>query len=176
MRTLRMSLAGTVILALLGGGTALAQSEDTAPTEPTGVVINRADETLVEQGSSTQRSGDAFSTIEGVVMSWTWDASDPRLSGTATYTFNSHGYSGPLNALLDAIVVTVVNDGGSWAGTGQGIGSMEYGAMQMLMLTGEGGYEGLTAFLTEDIKNEMGTIRGVIVAGGLPPYPEPPAE
>ena len=56
---------------------------------------------------------------------------------------------------------------------GRGIGSRNFGDIMWLVLTGDGAYEGLTAYLTQDYVHEAGTIRGVIIADELPPAPEP---
>ena len=156
MRTLRLSLVGTVMLALLGGLGVVAVAQEEG-TEPTGVVIN-----IVAMSDPGVRPA-----------TWTFQASDPRLSGTATVAFTIEDYPG---ATLEALALRVVNDEGSWVGTGRGIASQSYGDMQTYILSGEGTYEGLSAFLSVDIAREPGVIKGMVIEGELPPFPEPPAE
>ena len=157
MRTLRLSLVGTVILALLGGlgSMVVAQDDPTDPPTPNGVLIN-----IVDMSAPTQRPAE-----------WTFQASDPRLDGTATVAFNSEDY--PM-ATLESLAIRVDNDEGSWVGTGRGIASMSWGDGQTYILSGEGPYEGLTAFLHVDIARQPGVIKGVIIEGELPSFPEPP--
>ncbi len=62
---------------------------------------------------------------------------------------------------------------GSVGGTGRATQAREFGAMSMYTLNGEGEYEGLSAVLTQPDDN---IIKGLIIEGGLPPFPELPAE
>jgi hypothetical protein len=102
MRTLRLTLAGTVILALLGGlsGVVLAQSEAESMPEP-----------LTEFSGRLECSDLSMGTIEDVVIASTdegdlirreWrgpsvriavrEMSDPRLDGRMATWFNSDEY------------------------------------------------------------------------------------
>jgi hypothetical protein len=175
MPTLRPPLAGALILLLSGlSASAAALSDDDSAAGPTGVIVNVARENLEAQGHPKTVSGAAHTRWEGDVVSFLWGGSEPRLKGTATFAFTVDDYESTVGAGLEAVAVTVVNDEGSWTGYGRGIGSEEYGDNMWLQLNGEGAYEGYTAYLTADLANEYGTIRGVIIAGDLPPFPEPP--
>jgi hypothetical protein len=85
-----------------------------------------------------------------------------------------YGY-GSLDSQLEGFEWSVVNDEGSWTGTGYSIFSVgaSFGDLAAVVRHGAGAYEGLTAFLTFDIAHEEGTGRGLIVADGMPPFPEP---
>ena len=75
--------------------------------------------------------------------------------------------------ITEAYAIEVVNDKGAWVGTGRATQAREFGAMSMYTLNGEGEYEGLSAVLTQPDDN---IIKGLIIEGGLPPFPELPAE
>ena len=51
--------------------------------------------------------------------------------------------------------------------------AQEFGALSMYTLSGEGEYEGLSAVLTP---SEDGVFKALVIDGGLPPFPELPAE
>jgi len=153
----------------------ISEAEVEGP-QPTGVVITSSwlDGT---EPSADAETGSASVAIDDVRLFSSWEASDPRLSGDATYMSTWHYYP-ELDSELEAVRWTVVNDGGSWTGTGRGIYSPEavYGDYVSAVLAGQDAYEGLTAYLMMDIAHEEGTIRGLIVADDMPPFPEPPAE
>jgi hypothetical protein len=169
VRLMILALSVVGITALLGfGGIAVAQS-DGAETTSTAVIVHR---------TAGAQTGDAQPTFEtartiftGEVWSQTWEATDPRLTGSATYHSTAYTFE---DFELKAIAVRVENDEGAWVGTGREVFWAEpFGSIDMLELSGEGAYEGLSALLTEDGMHEPHTLRGAIVYGGLPPFPEP---
>ena len=96
------------------------------------------------------------------------------MSGTATFRTTIHWYPDSAGCRSRGhAAVRIVNDEGAWAGTGRTINSLNNGRMEMLELSGEGAYEGLTAFLVEDLFHTPGTAKGVIIEGELPAFPEP---
>ena len=172
MRTLRLSLAGAVILALLGAWTIAASAEDAADPmapayftytlEPVGVFPVEGDENVVRD----HREMDAV------------EATDPRASGLLTTIGNwnevAHEGSGFSTA---ATSVRLANDGGAWSGTGRGtIAYLDgHGLMTGLsMLTGEDGYEGLTLMMNQYRDLDTTTFWGVILPSDqVPPMPDP---
>ena len=102
-----------------------------------------------------------------------WSATDPRLSGTATLRATEYFWEGPPGGSTEAYAIEVVNDKGVWVGTGRATVAREFGGLNMYTLNGEGAYEGLSAVLTQPDDN---IIKAVIIDGGLPPFPELPAE
>ena len=146
------------------------------PFDPgTGVVITIIDpEGVGGYEPDAVRDPAGYWVTDGAVYHSTWDATDPRLSGAATYIGMWHMYSLP-STQLEAVAMTVYNDDGRWVGTGRGIFSptAEYGDNLWLALEGEGAHEGLTAYVTFDIAHEPDIGRGFIRAGELPPFPEP---
>ena len=165
--TLAASVVGGAVLVGLGG-LAVAQSEGTEETS-TAVIVHR---TAGAQTGDTQPTFETARTIfTGEVWSQTWEATDPRLTGSVTY--HSTGYAWE-DFELKAITVRVETDEGAWVGTGREVFWPEpFGFIDMLELTGEGPYEGLSALLTEDGAHEPHTLRGAIIDGELPPFPEP---
>jgi ribose transport system substrate-binding protein len=147
------------------------------PSEPTGVVVTLSDFAEVSEGEWTSESEAAYNEGLGITHTYTWEATDPRLSGAATYTGNWHWY-GSLASSLEAFQWTVGNDEGSWTGTGYSIFSpaAAYGDAAAMVMDGAGAYEGLTAYLNWDIAHEEDTMRGLITADPMPPVPEPTSE
>ena len=108
------------------------------------------------------------------------EASDERLSGTTDLT--SYGVEdgdgeGYFDATFGTDVFRLVNDGGAWSAQGTSILIFaEDGETieRTWVLTGEDGYEGLSALLKADMTGpEVGTLDGVIIEGTLA---VPPAE
>jgi hypothetical protein len=77
----------------------------------------------------------------------------------------------------------LVNDGGRWTGTGTGlsieVADLPHGqlAVGTIQLSGEDGYEGLSALIHMDWSDGFGppVVYGIIFPGEMP-YPEPPAD
>jgi hypothetical protein len=182
MRTLRLSLAGTVILALLGGlsGAVAAQAEETASALPvaavTGTVITQVfDDSDEEYSVNAAGVGHA----RGTHLVETYEYSDPRLPAEKRIELNFDIY--PLRGWGDVWVLTstIRLDGpdGYWTGTGQWFGpvggklaSMDVYAGSQDVLVGHGAYEGLMAVLGCD---GVTGCSGYIVKGEMPPMPDP---
>ena len=178
MRTLRLSLVGTVILVLLGGvgGAVLGQDEEAdlmAPATVTGSVVyiggRQYGEVSPVDGAVRQ---------SGTIAAHAWEASDPRLSGTEAYTKTVDYY--PLGFYVDATSRVLQNDTGRWVGTGVGMegvfisDDMPLLSTATVILHGEDAYDGLTAYLLLDEGTYDGsaTFAGVIFPGEMPPFPE----
>jgi hypothetical protein len=107
----------------------------------------------------------------------TWESSDDRLSGSGP--FLEHGlqhvstYTG-----LRTSEWTIENDGGTWSGTGDAFSSAE-GGRDFLVLTGSGGYEGLSAYVaigpgtTAAADVDTRPFEGVIFPASPPTAPTP---
>ena len=122
MRTLRASLVGTVILALLAGlsGAVVAQDEPADPMMAPAVVtgtIGFGPE--ISPGSETFDAG--VSRYEGDVCVLYYEASDPRLDGEVTLATNALEYATP-HIGVEATTRVLVNDDGRWVGTDTGLG------------------------------------------------------
>jgi hypothetical protein len=134
MRTLRLPLAGTVMLALLGGlgGAVLAQSDE-EESSGTATYIDGQRRWIPDPGYE-------------LVMS------DPRASGTyseLSRTVAGDAYDGDSArpSFVGLIEVTLVNAEGSWAGLQSALWDDEMGWRLTAWLAGEGAHEGLTLYL-----------------------------
>jgi len=156
MRMLRLSLAGTVILALLGGLSAITLAQDAEPapiTFVTGTVVEQIHHFEGEQGADVPpqavRGYEITSRGVGVIEQLV-DWSDPRLPSRHWINLNYTLVMKSPEDLEGAMAVTTSNllEGleGSWRGTGRAVedDGDRYGFYE---LTGEGVYEGLWAWL-----------------------------
>jgi len=171
MRTLRLSLAGAVILALLGAWTIAASAEDAAdPMAPAYFTY------------TTEPVGESYMPEEMVVRDHQdmqmLEATDPRASGLITISVNSNLVEIGGGAVMTAAMSErLTNDGGAWSGTGRFVmASAEDGGLMAAMdvLTGEGSYEGLTLIMGQFAGAAAMTNWGVIVPSDqMPPMPDP---
>jgi hypothetical protein len=173
MRTLRLSLAGTVILALLGGlgGAVVAQDEPADPMAPVEVTGKFVD--LTCGGSAGTRSGPR---VEGRQATCEVDNewSDPRLEGTETYISNEVEYTDDSGLSIGHFVHNIVNDDGAWRMRPQfrfsSNGPEDFSGTWVL--DGEGAYEGLVAVLDKGDEDTGELLHGFIIEGDLPLAPE----
>lgn len=156
MRMLRMSLAGTVILALLGGagGAVVAQGE---AEEPSAVQVTVTQECA---GRSLCH----------------WTASDPRLTGTLSTEWGG-GVAVPGSGFLGAgwqwIGQTLEGSEGDW--TGHVYVLWGEPTQNFLVLSGVGANEGWHYIASGTDPNTDGDFEwiGTLYEGELPPFPEP---
>ena len=185
MRTLRVSLAGVVILTLLGGLSVAVAAQDTE-ADPMAPAFFTFDQPVMERVMDGEYAYDADElpqAIRGEVAEGYIEATDPRASGRVTSVANMNMLAVEGGGVANvAAMKRLVNDGGAWSGTSLGLFmSAEDGAVtSMTVLTGEGGYEGLTLIMSEYYDDNAQTQRGVIVPSDqMPPVPDPielPAE
>jgi hypothetical protein len=179
MRTLRLSLAGTVVLALLGGlgGVVLAQDE---ADEVTPVVVTGDEScTHVVEGTESIGPGGVMQT-RGVLLDCTNSMSDPRVSGTFRNTWNADYYPA-----ADEVVVWgthVLDDpvaGWECSYTGMNHPSEDIWVLLHAVCQGTGEYEGLTyAFYHVEGESDIGngtSYHGFIYEGPPPPWGPIPA-
>ena len=189
MRTVRLSLAGTVVLALLVGPTSVAaQDEEVLASDEPHRVTGRAlpnapeaegwwvEEPIWDEERQVERR------VSHDVVTIVTD--DPRLNGLLHGSINTDTYGGTRRAGLGSAFTTrseLVNDGGTWVGTIRGYVVNQYPPKLVsprhefwhVDLTGTGAYEGNTALLLvpgwypEDYE-----IEGFVFPGALPEYPD----
>ena len=98
MRTMRLSLIGTVILSLIGGlnGAVMAQSEPEVATGPEHAWVTLVSEDCDFAGQDSSGEGDGFTWYHGGTYTCDLVFSDPRVSGTLTgvYSDNCFGAAG----------------------------------------------------------------------------------
>jgi hypothetical protein len=182
MRTLRLTLVAPVILALLAGlgATVVAQetSDEMVPASATGTLEFL--EPTVE--GETGDGDEAFMHEAEATHVHAWNASDPRLTGNATYTGTWHLYDPPSEDCGDPeaqdkpALYEIVNDGGGWrcAGARAPVPGPD-GATNVhtLVFRGTGGYEGLSAYILVDWSASPYTFGALITPNDLPLVPVP---
>ena len=190
MRATKTSIISILAIGLLAGSTVgvAAQEEEAAaePSTPAKVAgtINEEASDLVQEPTETVVDG--MLEVRGVVFTGDrFEMDDPRLTGTVTGAVNVdvHKVSDFEDVVLQTLEIRIENDDGSWSGQGTSIihaGATipEDEALQLdtLLLTGADAYGGLSAYLIVNGTEDPTTIEGVIFAGEMPPFPEPPAE
>jgi hypothetical protein len=185
MRTLRLSVVGMVILALLGamGGAVMAQDEPAAmeefgrpaeeapvtATHVTGTPIDHASDDSAVENWTDERGVEHY---HGFRASSTDEWSDPRLPSETAMVENYDIYqTDDGSQVVGLSAVRLDGPGGSWTGTATSLYSLPDGTGTGLMvLTGEGAYEGLFAVLEGDPTGWD----GYICEGEMPPMPDPP--
>lgn len=190
MRTLRLSLMGAVILALLAGlaGAVLARTDGS--TRVTGSVVwsGMGDPTGFEFTEEGVIGEDWVGHGRGLKWLAGFEWSDPRLPSQAKMVANFDAYGSEEDG--DVGVRAVINmwlledADGYWTGPETSWCDDQDHCRGVLTLTGYGAHEGLYAVLSlQPQENEDGTItqtmEGAIFAGDMPPMPdllEPPAE
>ena len=180
MRTLRLSLIGTVIVALLASVSGVSIAQDDAAAEyaaVTGTMIVLREGAGPEVATSPdvpQESG------TGWVFEVHLYSSDPRLSGDAVVGHNYYAFvPGPTGGRVWSVAGRLANDGGSWLLEGQGFAQpgedWSSGNHYALRLTGEGGYEDFSAMLlTLPTGEGQWDLKGVLFPGSMPEYPALP--
>jgi hypothetical protein len=115
--------------------------------------------------------------LEGdLCSSMVLDVSDDRLSGIATAVHNAHNFRDGHGFGVRTLATEIVNDGGTWHGTGVAFHDNDEGIMRYeFLLAGGGEYEGLSAMLslTSDRTYLGHEAEGVIFPGELPQRPDP---
>ncbi len=155
MRTMRLSLVGTVILGLLGGlgVVVVAAQTDEGAVEQLSLatyVTGTRDFTEFSEGPTDTTEG-------GLEESYDWrvdyvlELSDPRVAGTLTMLgdYVEMQETGPRDTGVGQGSVRLVNDGGTWAGTWSRAAHPPCGVHTYVWLVGEGAYEGLTFWSME---------------------------
>lgn len=176
MRTLRLSLAAIVAAALLvgTGASVMAQSEEEAAADTTSPVVVSGTLECLESAAEGEDAGQSVVTVHA------WQADDERLSGEVTYDGRWQIYgeasedTGSTEATADNALYEIVNEGGRWlceAARGPEPRTGDIG--HTLVFTGEGGYEGMTAYLHVDWTQSPFVFNGLILPGDEPPYAEP---
>ena len=167
MRTLWLSLAGTVIVALLGGLSVVVVAQDAV--EPAVWVTGTDVDCSVEVGPEVSDDGEVHS-YRGMGLLCTAEMSDPRMSGVATKVYNEDCFSEWPCFYWGTH--EIVGPDGTWVGAHAGTHDPEQRVVGYVVYTGTGAYEGL-AFVGRGLgePGEPGTTEGVIYRGDPPPMP-----
>ena len=148
-----------------------AQDEEADPMAPAVVTGSISGQRHVD-GSVTTDVGTGATITEGVGFRQTWEASDPRLSGSVIYTGNWLRYGGG-DMQVEASSVVLDNAAGRWIGTGTAMAAGDL-SMDTMILHGEGAYEGLTAYVMQDWSEGLpAAFTAAVFPGDMPVSPEP---
>lgn len=180
MRTLLRLLIAMSVLALIAGPSVVTaqEAEDDAVTSP--VVVTGTLECLGEAAAGEPAdAGASAAPAEAKVTVHEWVASDPRLSGDVAYTGTWHVYGEPSEdtgtpAAQDQAIYQIVNEGGKWLCEASRIPDpMVPSDEHTLVFSGEGAYEGMTAYLHIDWSQAPYAFTGLVLQGEAPPFAEP---
>lgn len=135
-------------------------------------------EDVQSYGSTTfaPTEGTGVSHTRGPWWKITWEASDPRLSGTGTYVSNWNTEEST-GLAYGASTYVLVNEDGRWVGPSLVFGSP--GSDELLVLQGEDAYEGLTAYVRIPATSGQKAFDAILTNGepvGIPEPVEPPSE
>ena len=180
MRALRLSLAGALVMALLGGlvGAVVAQDGDeSGPTITpfTGLRVNEMGDVSEEEWTEEDGVGRARTYKLRENVEW----SDPRLPSEVLNVLNFDMYDiGELrNAVIRGTTLLQGTDG-YWTGESWGFCDADGDCFGLTALTGHDAYDGLFAVLREvpledpDARGIIG-YEGIIFEGEMPPMPGP---
>jgi hypothetical protein len=168
MRTLRMFLAGMVMLALLGLSAAVAAQSE---VEPAVWVTGTDVDCSIEVGPEVSTDGEVQS-YRGMGLVCTAEMSDPRLSGVATKVYNEDCFSQWPCVYWGTH--EIAGPEGTWVGHYAGTHDPEQQANSYFAYSGTGAYDGLS-FVGRAVaaSGEPATVEGVIYAGDPPPMGAP---
>jgi hypothetical protein len=185
MRTLRVFLVGIATLALTGamGGVVLAQDVEDRPVTATHVV-GTVTTGRMESSAGWSDLDEGIIAGRGAVYEHNVEWSDPRLPATMRFGENVNNYNVGGGAGVIAFVSNVRFEDpmGAWTGSEYGFAEeSEAGFLpqpRVMMLRGDGAYEGLTAMLQRRYEPDDATFshpvfEGYIFDGELPPMPDP---
>jgi len=171
-------IAGALVFGI-GGAFLVAQpfaQVASGPAADTAAVVEPVGFTARFSPSSMVRPG-TYETVDGVEQqrgsAWTpviGEVSDPRLDGTLTYSEDYDRYPGGYQ--FATATYRIVNDGGAWQGSTPIVKeNASYNANSVVLLSGEGSYEGLQAWMDA---SDWDAIHGVIFPAPPPAAPDPP--
>ena len=166
MIKLRSPMATALAVGLLATPVASVAAQDDlmAPAAVTGTTTF-----MVEEAGGSRAWIDGAIRSKDVVVSTTWDASDPRLSGAFTATVNRDLYERLVMQVAQGIVV-LENDDGRWTGNGTYLRGEKLGETLTVVMHGEGAHDGLTAYAVID-NSEPPTFNAAIFPGDSPTVP-----
>ena len=183
MRTLRLSLVGTVILTLLGGLSSATVARSDGSTRVTGSVVGvGGDPSAGEYTEEGVVGADWIGHVRGQRPLVTFEWSDPRLPSQAEMVGNYDAYGYQADGDVGVVVLTntwlLEDPDGSWTGPWVGWCDDQWLCHGTVTLTGHGAYEGFHAVLTERPQEEADgvitkVLEGAILAGEMTPIPEP---
>ena len=172
MRTLGTTIVTVALVTSMASG-ALAEEElPFGPMTPARVSGELA--YLDSTEANIVAFADLMYTYEGGSTVYALSSDDPRLGGTATSTFDGIGWYPPALVATGTTTWTIEDVRGSWTGGHRDIASTAdvdpLNAASLVVLTGRGAYEGLTAHLRIDTGTER--FVGAITPEQMPELPD----
>ncbi len=186
MRAMRTGVMVAVVIALLGAWTTAVSAEDAAdPMAPAYFTFTTGEPVEYAEGEVTPIDGTTTEIRGGSVVGTPVEATDPRASGLLASVHNADAFrSDDSHYTTFTTSVRLVNDDGAWSGTGTSMvaftSKMALGddiprSTELTVLTGEGGYQGLTLIMSASDDGDSEAHWGVIVpTDGMPPVPDLP--
>ena len=192
MRAIKTSVISILAIGLLASSAVgVAAQDEEAAGVPTGPASfsGTYEGTWPPLNEGTNTFVDGLELFRDQVFADSIETTDPRLTGSVLQAQNTdvHDVSGRDQFVAPRSVNwRIENEGGAW--TGQGYELHGWGAddphqeafgVTVLMLTGEGDYEGLSAYLMVDwstwSEDTLPTVDGAVYPGEAPPFPEVPS-
>jgi hypothetical protein len=179
VRAIKTTTISILIIGLLAGSAVGVAAHDEASPEATFVTGTVGASTVI--GEPVVSVADGVEDVRGLVREGPIEMSDPRLTGSLVrvlnYSFHPVSSDGAL--VIQTDLWRIENDRGSWSGPTTAISGVDdipidfTTDLESVVLTGEGDYDGLSAYLIADWTPETGAdIQGAIFAGEMPPTPE----
>jgi hypothetical protein len=179
VRAIKTTTISILAVGLLAGSAVGVAAQDEASSEASFITGTIGASSVI--GEPVVSVTDGIEDGRGLVREGPIEVSDPRLTGTLVrvinFSFRPVSSSGAL--LVQTDLWSIENDGGSWSGPSTGISGVDdvpsdfTTDLETVVLTGEGDYDGLSAYLVADWTPETGAdIQGAIFAGEMPPTPD----
>jgi hypothetical protein len=185
MRTMLLTLAVSSSLILSAGAVAAGRSMGDLPVAgaPT---ITVTDVGPITPGLMRPDASRSVYHEDGRQASMVWQSSDPCLSGEGTTIGDRHMNRDGSMVETEAYVLS--NAGGRWVGLATGLATAAApsdlvigngllppgpGHDDLVLLRGEGGYEGYSALLAIDWAQQPPAVSGTVFRGDLPAAPDP---
>jgi hypothetical protein len=190
VRAIKTTVSSILVIGLLTGSAVgvTAQDEEAAAEAPsgasyfTGTLDTAEGNVVVEPDESIV---DGVLEVRGVVVEdEAIETSDPRINGTLSRALNVnvHKLSDFEDVVVEIAAWRIENEDGSWSGEG---GALIHDGAEIpqedatnhdtIMLTGDGAYEGLTAYVLADWTEEPVAVEGAVFVGEMPPPPDWPS-
>ena len=180
MRTVKTTTISILAVGLLAGSAVgVAAQDDEAAAGATSFTGSALGGPAIDVETTETDLGNGFTAVDGFTYRNTWEASDERMTGDVIGVVNQVIDPGALETggLPDIIMseaIELTNDGGSWLGEGSGFGSTDLDVVKgMYTLVGQGGYEGLTAYVIAETVGREPALSGIIFPTAMPEVPEP---
>jgi hypothetical protein len=174
MRTVRLSMAGALILGLLGGIPAVTVAQSDAPATTESALLSDTMPYPIVTDPTPYIFEEDRVLVRDYGFGGTIDTGDPRLSGESWAIWNDDRHLDSQGSVV-AGLIGIDNELGSWRGTFRGYTTANNARIYLLSeLAGEGAYEGLSAILFQLDNGSGFDLEGMVYPGELPPFPDAP--